>query len=602
MPRDFKRLILKQTRSILKDKHSKADIIEIEDEANHNTQAPDKTHPEVGSSSNSKRIKLQVTSGPVTEPPDANFQSAAPNTTLTACHYNKKYGTDIEMPDVPEKQLDPTHHEQDANVAEILLNLKNVTAEHLTAEEYAITFPETSVAANVNVTEAAEEVRRFPAENGGAPSDGQVITQVALNNDTFEVKTVPELPTEQHSLVRLATPPPHQVDAHNSANINETKTEGKALLGTVEQLPTPPKDKIRNIQKKWTDGNSQATENEVIDLEAGDTKVVGKNIVQVTGDHKSTGLHKIQPVRPNINVARTPMVPPRLVLQGFDNLFRTYHNIEPQFSSNNVGVAMNQVEFLFNLSTLYSLPKADIKNIRKGIVKHLFTFKRSLWKSVMDDPGRWLFLSLNLRSPSIFREAVIHIVGSRSHHAWEHDYEELIPYNVSMLINAKIIELSQAKERVDAALLKCTLEVDGIDVVQAKGNTAYDAYSYWHEWHREQTADALDARQNGRCIDAHKYQLMTVGTDKYLDESETVSEYKTLFASRGGESSADKEAAFVLYLNMMKDRAQTIAEPMLDNYSKLNNLEEGIRYLTCTTLEENDFPWFQEVMDPTFGP
>jgi hypothetical protein len=508
---------------------------------------------------------------------------------------------DIAISDATEQQLVSIDHEQEALVGEIVPKLKSVAAGHGAAETCTIVSKHNAAAPTVGVTGLTGEAGYHLDENRVISSSGQDISQQALNNERSEIVNVLVPPVERNQLGRLATPPSQFDDNSRVDNNSETKPKGRAASETAELLPTPPKERTQGISKV-RGFDSHKIGNQVVDLKDDDTKIVHEAVLPGSGGCDSTKYRKHRTTLSNKKTTFTSKVPTRLVLQGFDNLFKIYYNQKLRISGVDINAATDQIEFIFNLSTLYGLPKASIENTRKRLADQFYKFEKALWKAVMDDPARWLFLSLFLRSPSIFTEAIIHMVGSRSHRAWKHPYEDLIPENVSLLIKTKIEELAQAKELIDAALLKITIEEDGVDVRQVRSGTGYDAYRYWQDWHCEQTVDALEARQDGQCIDAVKYQMMAQGDDTYLEQTATIKEYRIFLDSHGEPLSVNKEEVFVLHLKKMKDEAQTIVEPILNNYSKLDNLEEGMKYLTCTTVRKRDLPWVQGEMDPYYGP
>ncbi|EPE25863.1 hypothetical protein GLAREA_01775 [Glarea lozoyensis ATCC 20868] len=398
-----------------------------------------------------------------------------------------------------------------------------------------------------------------------------------------------ELPVKDNSTEHLATPPRLIGDGSNLVNEPNTEFETDAGLESVKESPLPPKEKLLTMVHV----EESQTSTHMNPMEVNDVEMVAaqKHYTKLDKSHTAANQEEFA----------QELVPSEKTLEGYDNLFRIYCGIEPRISSY-LDVATDQIEFIFNLSTLYGLPVTRIVEIRQSFSKYLRRFKKDLWKAIMEDPARWLYISMFLRSPSIFREAIIHIVGSHSHDPWEHSYEEYIQTNVSILIHEKIEELIIAKECADAALLRCTIMVDGTDVREVRRGTGYDAYNCWHDWYRDQMADALEARQNGDNIDGMRFQLIAGGRDVYLEANSTVDKYKSTLASNGMELTADEEKSFLLHLSTMKEQATSIALPMVISNSNLDNLKHQISHLTCTDVVHGEFAWQMDKMDPYFGP
>jgi hypothetical protein len=563
-------------------------------------------------------INLPVNNEPCIKLSNGDEQHLPPESDTTTCYINAKEQVDVELLDLAEGQPISNKHEgNNVYVDKLMLNPNEALADTQRAKDYSIIQPGNAAASEEDsVVEGAGVVGGVSIAREAAPfaiwfssgfhshfipSHGS--SPEAQKNENSRKIAILDSFREKTDTDSLATPPPQYADNSNLSNTLGIKVKEDVTIESVKMFPTPPKDKNQMIlQTNGVDGNQ--INDQAINLEAQNIKIVAQGIFPVVAParKKSNGveLEKNQANWPT-KTDLTPRVPSGQTLDGFNNLFRIYYDGDPQISPN-VEIASNQIEILFNLSTLYGLPEKSIVELRKGLANRLRSGKNSLWRAIMEDPSRWLFLSLFLRSPSIFREAIIHIVGSHSHISWTHRYEELIPINVSIFINNNIEKLVRAKECADAALLDSTIKVDGVDVLHLRRGVEYDVYNYWHEWYREQIADAFKARKNGSNIDGVRYQLIASGGDLYLPQGETLKRHKCVLAAHGVGLSIYEEETFITHLRSMKEQAKTIVRPLCTNHSNLDPLKEGIKYLTCTNVMKGEFPWEMDKMDPYFGP
>jgi hypothetical protein len=456
---------------------------------------------------------------------------------------------------------------------------------------------------NKSLVEELSTTREVPLNVDLTSSSTTGQNQTSPNGRQALSDKEPGLPTElerharYNSAEHLATPPRRNGDDLDLVKIPNTELDTDAGFESAENLPLLTKGKMQALEPV----EERQTSSRMSQLEASGVEMIAaQKILTESGSSHNTPNQDLQDNSRHDTTANR-RVPRAKTLVGYDNLFRIYSGEEPKISTC-IDVATDQIEFIFNLSTLYGLPVKRIVEIREFFEDKLSRFEHKLWKAIMEDPARWLYLSMFLRSPDIFKEAIIHIVGYHSHDPWTHPYEEFIPTNVSILIKDKVEELIIAKECADAALLRCTIMVDGIDVREIRRGIGYDAYNCWHDWYRDQMADALEARQNGDNIDGVRYQLIAWGGDKYLEPNATVEKYKATLARNRAELSSDEEKSFLLHLSTMKEQATTIALPMVNNNSRLDNFNNGINHLTCTDVVEGEFAWEMDAMDPYFGP
>ncbi|KAF8863812.1 hypothetical protein BDZ45DRAFT_583198, partial [Acephala macrosclerotiorum] len=103
-----------------------------------------------------------------------------------------------------------------------------------------------------------------------------------------------------------------------------------------------------------------------------------------------------------------PTGPSEDLLEAYNNLFLTYYSQSPVIDASDIEVALKQTEQLVDVASIYgSLPI-----IRHHVNSCLFSFHRELYEAIARDPPRWVKLSILIESTPIFKEGIIHIVGT----------------------------------------------------------------------------------------------------------------------------------------------------------------------------------------------
>lgn len=273
----------------------------------------------------------------------------------------------------------------------------------------------------------------------------------------------------------------------------------------------------------------------------------------------------------------------------YHNLFLIYNGKSPSICNTNTEVALRQTEILLNISELYGSTPLLQTSLNNALLQH----GRSLYQAIKRDPPRWLFISCLLKCAPILREAVIHIVGSHPHWPWPTVPGFKLPGPVLDLIEDKIEELNKLKVHINGLLFMSSICVDGEDVMFARGNretfrTAYQVVHIWHDWFRSSLREARLAGSQKRAVDAVMYRKMAHGGDVYLPSADIIDMLK-------GEAKNPLEVGDQIEvkqdLEIMKQYAMKVVQPLVENESMLELEKEGIDYLTCTRVQGAELPW-----------
>lgn len=296
------------------------------------------------------------------------------------------------------------------------------------------------------------------------------------------------------------------------------------------------------------------------------------------------------------------------LIRDYDNLFRIFYNYPPILNSVNVAVAYSECKSLLNLANMYdALPVVGPR-----IDHHLLRFSSRLFKQIAKYPPSYLKLGYLARSRVIFAEALIHVVGQ-----WPAGLQQLrnspLPDSVLDLIEDKVEDLEELKARVDAKLFRLTLTTSrGERVNPSNAYLDWLAVSLFRHWFVENsTPPPASILKNSSSRDPSReapppssaassgrvYRLIgSSSPDAYLSHDEL----KRFLKQRATASSdalytRENLKRFERKMDEIKRLAREIVKPLLRNFLELDLKETdgvvGLPYLTCTKVEERDFPW-----------
>jgi hypothetical protein len=280
----------------------------------------------------------------------------------------------------------------------------------------------------------------------------------------------------------------------------------------------------------------------------------------------------------------------------YNNLFLAYYNLPLVIDTDNISFALHKAEMLLNISEFYGSTHV-VRPLLKTI---LHEYGRELYKAILRDPPRWLFLAIRLECAPIFREAVIHIVGNHPH--WP---SELIPRNkfdteTLNFLDKKVDDLQSMRAKVNEALFMSTLLVDGKEVCLNKANKSvldtWVTVQLWRDWFCR-SLNRTKASRDFKNIDARMYRTMSKGDDAYLafDDVKTWrEEYKVATWDCAQWDTLELKED----LKIMKEYAQKQVKPLVEHHSILGLEEEGIEYFTCTKVENDELPWVKKAVAP----
>lgn len=289
------------------------------------------------------------------------------------------------------------------------------------------------------------------------------------------------------------------------------------------------------------------------------------------------------------------------IIRDYDNLFRIFYNFSPALDSVNIAESYIQCKTLLGLADMYDA----LEVVGPRIDHHLLQFQSRLWKQIAKYPPSYLKLGYLARSKVIFSEALIHVVGQ-----WPSGSNQLrhnVPESVIEIIEDKVEELKENKARIEARLFRLTLTTArGERVTPANSYLDWLALSLFRSWLADNTTPPPPPvpkspanTDNRRGLITHTqpppmssgnlYRLLGTGGPTYLGHEEL----KRFIRIRPDEYSRDSLKKFEKRMDEIKNMAKELVKPLMKNNLELEMGRDGggLGYLTCTRVEEADYPW-----------
>lgn len=325
------------------------------------------------------------------------------------------------------------------------------------------------------------------------------------------------------------------------------------------------------------------------------------------------------------------------LLRDYDNLFRICYNYAPLLNNVNIASAYSECKSLLGLADIYDA----LLVVGPRIEHHLLAFSSRLFKQIAKYPPSYLKLGYLARSKVIFSEALTHVVGQwpqaypylkPSHHFTGYE----VPAHVLDLIEDKVDDLEELKTKVEAKLFRLTLTTSrGERVNPSNDYLGWLAMSLFRQWLAENTTPevrgilkstpALDSRPStgSRSTSNLPAQEVPLSAPTQVPAPSPASSGRVfrLIASTNPELylghdelkrflkvQPGSNAATALYskdnlrrlerrMDQIKNIARDMVKPLTRNCLELdlrlldNGQGGGLGYMTCTKVEEEDFPW-----------
>lgn len=291
-------------------------------------------------------------------------------------------------------------------------------------------------------------------------------------------------------------------------------------------------------------------------------------------------------------------------IRDYDNLFRIFYNYAPALDAVDITEAYIQCKSLLSLADVYDA--LDVVGPR--IDHHLLQFQSRLWKQIAKYPPSYLKLGYLARSKVIFAEALVHVVGQ-----WPVGSAQLcsMPDSVVELIEDKVDDLEDLKAKIEGRLFRLTLTTRGGErVTPTNAYLEWTVVSLFRQWLAENMSPpvvvvsskvpvAIEAARPlaplassspATVTQGKVFGVIGAGGGAYLGHDEL----KRFQKLKPEDYNRENLRRFERRMEELKGLAKEVVRPLMRNFLELEVGREGggVGYLTCTRVEEVDFPWY----------
>ncbi|RDW66719.1 hypothetical protein BP5796_09468 [Coleophoma crateriformis] len=279
----------------------------------------------------------------------------------------------------------------------------------------------------------------------------------------------------------------------------------------------------------------------------------------------------------------------------YDMFFRCLYNIDPELTKRDVSGERAVHECITILVISERLGARDA--VKHAVENHLLRLHDDLWDQVYRSPEAWCGIATRLKSPEIFREAMIHVSGK-----WDLPGEiqrtilDAMEHGdfITKLAQLKSEQLQGKKLLVEHRLMtffppRMSHTTTGRSV-PGRSTYAGDIYK-WQSLTlmRQYVAERMMRNLTHGASDggASFYRKLGEGGDAVLNDT-TLAEYHKLF-----EMTMKGQSIFLKELDTMKADFQLIVKDLLvDNLQPREvPLPQPLPYLTCTIIQDDEMPW-----------
>lgn len=246
----------------------------------------------------------------------------------------------------------------------------------------------------------------------------------------------------------------------------------------------------------------------------------------------------------------------------------------------------------------------SVPAVRMTIEASLLRLGQPLWIHVTGKAEQWAILAATLESPVIFREAIIHLVGSISCSGKAHDimshrtqFEkdvsnyvwELIRLKTQAHLDHKLEIERRCQEFFPPNLLHYSISTRAIPLrsVYADDIYGWQALVIWRQWFTSACSHNLHHRANdgGWAL----YNVIAQGGNAYLDEDAVAGFFVPFPMSSKGRR------CLLVALDLMKESMKPIVAPLLLNRSQAGTqlYSSGflIEHFTNIEVYDDEMPW-----------
>lgn len=270
--------------------------------------------------------------------------------------------------------------------------------------------------------------------------------------------------------------------------------------------------------------------------------------------------------------------------RAWDWLFGKFYNREPTFDDTSLATVLGCVMGLIECAESIG----SIDHVRDVVDLALMRQDTVLWTSIMGNPIVWIELGRRVRSPSIYTEAAIHLVGQWRTIADEDKAQ--LNADIRNILQRKADDLAIAKEAIELRILGHYPEFMTRKAIDKPGRPSYSsdiymwmAVSFFRHWFCQSQSDDRTRRAPDGGLNF--YAALCEGGQAYLTHLD-FQEFHRYFPM-------SIKACHVLETNMgvLKEDIKPFVHDLLTERTHLKRADSDITWLTCAKIEKEDLPW-----------
>ncbi|OBT80730.1 hypothetical protein VF21_00515 [Pseudogymnoascus sp. 05NY08] len=281
-------------------------------------------------------------------------------------------------------------------------------------------------------------------------------------------------------------------------------------------------------------------------------------------------------------------------LHTYDNLFRCMCNIDPILFPGDEALVNDSLRLLQAAESLKAVPC-----VRRDIETHLLRTGTYLWQRVLRDVEYWADIGVRLRSPVIFRESMIRIVGlwkvpsAINKQTLKNTANGVMLYNIAEnKVQEQTIRKIEIEECLRTFFPRAMLHPPSNDPGAATPGRAFyanDVY-YWQaltlvrQYIVKETmaGNGYAAEDGGSTF----YTAIGNGGASYCRAAD-LEEWHKMFdmTAKGKQRLRDS-------LNTVKEEMRAVVAELMISRSNILRLPNDYSYLTFTEFKDEELPWY----------
>ncbi|KAH7378264.1 hypothetical protein BKA66DRAFT_421489 [Pyrenochaeta sp. MPI-SDFR-AT-0127] len=286
----------------------------------------------------------------------------------------------------------------------------------------------------------------------------------------------------------------------------------------------------------------------------------------------------------------------------FEAIFYAFYNKDLAIDDTDMSAVLSDCYQLLQISDYLGCTGIISKPIEVALLKH----GQDLFRAIQGAPHAWIEMAYRVRSELIFRECMIHLVGSwkkfKSNRSIS-EYLRAIPglrgliekYHFKLLSQCKALELGIMSLYPGSMCLP----VEDLPIKReayAKDILVWMALTFFRHWVGQRLI--MEKGRHGIDCGYELYKQIGTAGECYMDKS-VINQFHVKFPMT-------KKAINVLenHLLEIKDCMKGVVDQhkILKSNCQLDIHRFPVNYLTCTDFQREDYPWIQGNATPKVVP